>query len=94
MGEQVCLGSLVSFVTIDGRIDTIEPMGLSDRKLARRLYTPSGNTYIPKAGEMGLVVGGPEWPESGGVTVRLWHVLVGGGKWWFDEEHLLVSQDS
>lgn len=94
MDEKVAVGALVSFVTIDGRIDIIEPMGLRDRKLARRLYASSGNTYTPKPGEIGLVIGGPEWPESGGVAVRLWHVMVGGGKWWFDEDHLLVSVNS
>ena len=94
MGEQVSIGSLVSFVTVDGRIDTIEPVGLKDRKLARRLYADKGSTYHPKADEVGLVIGGPEWPESGGVAVRLWYVMVGGGNWWFDEDHLLVSLNS
>lgn len=93
MGEQVSIGSLVSFVTIDGRIDTIEPVGLKDKKLVRRLYADKGNTYHPKPAEMGLVVSGPEWPEGGG-KVRLWEVLVGGGNWWFDEDHLLVSLNS
>lgn len=93
MGEQVGIGSLVSFVTIETRIDTIEPMGLRERKLITRLYTSGDSAYLPGPSEMGLVVGGPEWPESGG-KVRLWEVLVGGGKWWFDEEHLLISLNS
>lgn len=91
--SDVRIGSLVSFVTIDARIDTIEPMGLKERNLITRLYTSGGGAYNPGPGEMGLVVGGPEWPEFGG-KVRLWEVLVGGNKWWFDEEHLLVSVDS
>lgn len=89
MGEQPTIGSLVSFVTVDGRIDTIDPVGLREKKLTLRL-THGENLYHPEPGEMGLILAGPEWPEEGN-GIRLWEVLVGGKKWWFDEDHIMVN---
>ena len=83
--REIRVGDLVSFVTVDRGIDVDTPSGTLTGNMSDRLT--ASRTYYPKPGETGLVVAGPERSYENSFTI--WHVLVGGSRWWFTDDEIV-----
>jgi hypothetical protein len=78
-------GVLVSFCSVETSVDLVFAEGLVSKDLTDRIMP--GRGYFPHPGEVGLVIDGPEKDTGGRFT--MWLVYVGGGNWWFTEDHLV-----
>ena len=86
--EVIDTGTLVSFCPIDAHVELVFAEGIKTRLLSDKL-TP-GTGYFPRPGEIGLVVGGPDFSVGG--QFIMWEVYVGGSNWWFTEDHLVAKE--
>jgi hypothetical protein len=81
-------GVLVTFCHVETSVDLVFAEGLMSRDLTDRIMP--GRGYFPHQGEVGLVIDGPEKDTGGRFT--MWLVYVGGGNWWFADEHLIEKK--